>query len=213
MASEYGNVKLQCHNMPTFPSHSPATRQTLAPPRPHTFTPFGFTIHIKLSLVNTTKRCRTMSTGRDSAAAAAPTAPKKTLKSRYLYMYNLVSFVLWVIVLRRGAMPPPHDPSLVTYVRWTQTFALAEVFHALFGLVRAGIFTTAIQVASRLLLVWGVVWLFPQVLSVDDRNAWVYTGMLVAWGVTECVRYGYFVALLGKNGDASRVPSWLTWMR
>jgi len=155
----------------------------------------------------------TMSAGRDSALSAAPTAPKVTLKARYLYVYNLLSFVLWIIVLRRGAQPPPQDPSLLTYVRWAQTFALAEVLHALFGIVRAGVFTTAMQVASRLLLVCGVIWLFPEMLRADPRNAWAYTGMMVAWGVTECVRYGYFAAFLSRGADAAKVPSWLTWMR
>lgn len=89
------------------------------------------------------------------------------------------------------------------------------------------------QVASRLLLVWGIVYLFGEggagaqsgrawdgmvagakgggraALFSGGGNAWVYAGMVLAWGVSEVVRYGYFVAVLG----AGEVPAWLGWAR
>lgn len=36
-----------------------------------------------------------------------------------------------------------------------------------------------------------------------------FIGCVIAWGVTECIRYGYFVAQLGGTG----IPSWLLWLR
>jgi very-long-chain (3R)-3-hydroxyacyl-CoA dehydratase len=70
------------------------------------------------------------------------------------------------------------------------------------GIVRAPIGTTLMQVSSRLLLVWGIVNNFPFVA----RNAG-YSSMLFAWGVTEVVRYGFFVFTL--SGYSPGILSWL----
>jgi very-long-chain (3R)-3-hydroxyacyl-CoA dehydratase len=69
--------------------------------------------------------------------------------------------------------------------------------------VRAPVATTALQVASRLLLVWGVVEAVPAV----GRSPF-YSSMLVAWAVTEVVRYSFFV--MNLQGD---VPAPLAWLR
>lgn len=92
------------------------------------------------------------------------------------------------------------------------------------GLVRAPLLTTAMQVASRLLLV-GLARLFPRTASSTP----FYTTMLLAWSVTEVIRYAYFVCVLwgaskprsevgsearGEGGDkSSAVPAWLSWLR
>jgi very-long-chain (3R)-3-hydroxyacyl-CoA dehydratase len=59
------------------------------------------------------------------------------------------------------------------------------------------------QVASRLLLVWGVVDVFPE-LAVSP----VYSSMLVAWSVTEVIRYSYFTLSL-----SGLLPGFLNWLR
>ena len=46
-----------------------------------------------------------------------------------------------------------------------QTAAILEVLHSLVGLVRAPVGTTAMQVASRLWLVWGILDLVPAAAS------------------------------------------------
>ena len=71
-------------------------------------------------------------------------------------------------------------------------------------MVRSPIATTAIQVASRLLLVHFIVHLFPQATTASP----FYTSMLLAWSVTEVVRYGYFVQTL-RGAD----PGVLSWLR
>ena len=58
------------------------------------------------------------------------------------------------------------------------------------------------QVASRLLLVWGIVNNFPFVAQSAG-----YSSMLFAWGVTEVVRYGFFVFTL--SGFSPGILSWL----
>ncbi|KAK7061094.1 hypothetical protein VNI00_000829 [Paramarasmius palmivorus] len=79
-----------------------------------------------------------------------------------------------------------------------QTFALMEVLHALFGWVRSPIATTAMQVSSRLFLVWGVVEQFPA----THENP-LFTSMVFAWSFTEVIRYTFYaLALLGYEPSA-----------
>ena len=73
------------------------------------------------------------------------------------------------------------------------------------GLVRSPLPTTMMQVSSRLLLIWAVVDRFPAVTSPSA----FYSSMLLAWSVTEVIRYSYFVWNLQGGG----VPSSLVWLR
>jgi very-long-chain (3R)-3-hydroxyacyl-CoA dehydratase len=73
------------------------------------------------------------------------------------------------------------------------------------GLVRAPLLTTLMQVASRLLLVWGIGYNFPDTTKYSPA----YSSMLVAWSVTEVIRYSYFVFVLSGMG----VPRLWTWLR
>jgi very-long-chain (3R)-3-hydroxyacyl-CoA dehydratase len=147
-----------------------------------------------------------------SASASTPT------KANYLTAYNTVSALLWSTVLFRTlstaltTSPNQVYPAIGTYVRWTQTLAALEVAHSVFGVVRAPLFTTLMQVASRFLLVWGVVYFFPE-LAVDQKNggSYAYTGMLLAWSATEVVRYGYFALSLSKGMGG--VPAAVKWAR
>ena len=72
------------------------------------------------------------------------------------------------------------------------------------GLVRSPVPTTALQVASRLILVWPILSLHP-----PTQSSAFYTSMLLAWSVTEVIRYAYFAISL----QTGRVPEWLTWLR
>lgn len=161
-------------------------------------------------------------------------------KRQYLVLYNLVSLLLWAALILRaaatilfttgrsltlsGASKPFTTsvaniyPSSGDFAKWVQTVALAEVVHSLVGLVRAPVLTTAMQVASRFLLVWGIVHPFGQNMLTGTagfesestrRNQQAYLGMLIAWSVTECIRYSYFVFFLGSG----KVPDLLSWLR
>jgi hypothetical protein len=59
------------------------------------------------------------------------------------------------------------------------------------------------QVASRFLLVWGVLFLYPY-LAVQSPT---YSSMLIAWSVTEVIRYSYFALTL--SGVTPRILTWL----
>lgn len=60
------------------------------------------------------------------------------------------------------------------------------------------------QIASRILLVWGVTYPFPQLAASP-----AYSSMLLAWSVTEVIRYTYF----GLNTAGSPPPDLLVWLR
>jgi len=164
-----------------------------------------------------------------------PTQPRTSqsqplsTKQKYLLTYNAVCLTLWGIITLRALF---LIPSLLAYDKLfglldalqpllavTQSLAVLEIAHPLLGLVRANPMTTAMQVASRLLLVWGVVGAFPQIVATTNTfgravagKNWgplAFAGILTAWGITECVRYGFFVWSVGVG----RVPPWLTWLR
>ncbi|PVH97531.1 PTPLA-domain-containing protein [Periconia macrospinosa] len=135
------------------------------------------------------------------------------LKNQYLISYNAISAALWFGVLGRVLMFG-HYYGLESgdvyeeserYTRLTQSLAVMEIVHSAIGVVRAPLFTTLTQVASRLLLVWGIGYNFPQTTKYSPA----YSTMLIAWSVTELIRYSYFVFLLGKSG----VPKLWTWLR
>ncbi|KAK5137322.1 hypothetical protein LTR08_000292 [Meristemomyces frigidus] len=132
-------------------------------------------------------------------------------RTLYLILYNSVSALLWSVVLGYVlSIATVHGYRGVytgtgQWTKWTQTLAGLEVLHAAIGLVRAPLLTTIMQVASRFLLVWGVVANFPVTSSASPA----YSTMLLAWSITEVIRYTYFAVNLAYG----YVPSGLTWLR
>lgn len=61
------------------------------------------------------------------------------------------------------------------------------------------------QVASRILLIWGIVHPFPNTVAFSP----VYSSMLIAWSVTEVIRYSYFAI----NLSTGSVPALWLWLR
>ncbi|EPQ31896.1 uncharacterized protein PFL1_00095 [Pseudozyma flocculosa PF-1] len=103
-------------------------------------------------------------------------------------------------LLERASSSHNHIGALVAFV---QTFAILEVVHAALGWVRSPVPTTAIQVASRLFMVWAV--------SEKYDKAWTspwYASMVLAWSITECVRYPFYANQL-MGSDAAG----LLWLR
>jgi very-long-chain (3R)-3-hydroxyacyl-CoA dehydratase len=149
-----------------------------------------------------------------------------TLSSAYLTAYNGLSCFLWTYLLLRTLTSAPalyadgnlyqlyHD-LLFPLLAGTQTLALVEIVHAATGLVRASPVLTALQVGGKNLVVWTVMVAFPEIVVGADGDGkggagvWPFLGCVVFWGVSEVVRYGYFVVLL-MTGD---VTVWLKWLR
>ncbi|KAJ1827273.1 hypothetical protein LPJ56_001748 [Coemansia sp. RSA 2599] len=121
----------------------------------------------------------------------------------YLVAYNAASFVGWAYVLvqttlylvENGANLDGLFDRVGETLIYVQTGAALEIIHSLVGLVRSSPMTVVMQVYSRLLLVWGTLYMFdcPEV-----RASSALVLMIFAWSITECVRYSHYaLSLLG----------------
>ncbi|KAG8840806.1 hypothetical protein FRB91_005659 [Serendipita sp. 411] len=77
------------------------------------------------------------------------------------------------------------------YTLIIQSVALLEVVHSALGIVKSPVQTTAMQVASRLAVVWWFVEAEP-----SARTSTFYSTMLVAWSLSEIIRSQYYMASL-----------------
>ncbi|VDQ03723.1 unnamed protein product [Trichobilharzia regenti] len=75
-------------------------------------------------------------------------------------------------------------------LRLYQSLAIVEVIHASIGLVRSSVITTLIQISSRLFIVWGIVYLLPEV----TRENFGVPLIIISWSIAEMVRYAYYMA-------------------
>ncbi|BCR83346.1 protein tyrosine phosphatase-like domain-containing protein [Aspergillus chevalieri] len=145
----------------------------------------------------------------------------------YLFTYNALNFILWatstiyaaLLVTQQTSLPAIFNKVYNPYLISAQSLAILEILHSLLGLVRAPVMTTLMQVASRLLLVWGIMYPFGDHGAVGkgivggfgegQLGDYAFLGCLGAWGVTECIRYGFFALQVSGVG----VPGWWTWLR
>lgn len=131
--------------------------------------------------------------------------------NKWLIAYNSISTSLWSIVLFNTiflgiALGQPivfEKTNKVTTA--IQTLALVEVVNAATGVVRASLFTTGMQVYSRLLVVWGM-WQFLPNSPANEH--WSYISVSIAWALSEIIKYSYHATSL--RGD---VPYWLVYLR
>ncbi|KAJ7901766.1 PTPLA-domain-containing protein [Mycena olivaceomarginata] len=134
------------------------------------------------------------------AAIASPPSTLTRLMSSIPFFKSQTPGVALTIESRLPAfIQPVYRRSMSTYARIggtvaiVQTCALLEVAHTLLGWVRSPLQTTAMQVASRLWIVWGIVQQFD-----IARISPLYTSCVLAWSVTEVVRYSFYASnLLG----------------
>ncbi|KAH8722468.1 tyrosine phosphatase-like protein [Phaeosphaeriaceae sp. PMI808] len=172
---------------------------------------------------------------KSSSLASRKPTPPSPIKNTYLIAYNALSAALWAGVLYQtvtigteeiikagksgwlrngesllGAVQSGLGSGRVyneleAYTRITQSLAGLEVLHSIFGVVRAPLITTLMQVSSRFLLVHLIASPFPS----TTRPSPAYATMLLAWSITEVIRYSYFVFNLSGIG----VPKLWTWLR
>ncbi|BCS20611.1 protein tyrosine phosphatase-like domain-containing protein [Aspergillus puulaauensis] len=154
------------------------------------------------------------------------------LVRQYLLAYNAANFFLWttltvrtirILIIQALAhkslsptqfnIPAVFADTYAPLLQITQSLATLEILHSLIGIVRAPLVTTAMQVASRLFVVWAVLYPFhASIVGAGDLpGEFGYLGCLIAWGVTECIRYGFFV--MQVNGGVETVPKWWQWLR
>jgi len=136
----------------------------------------------------------------------------------YLIGYNGAECALWscltFITLYRLSSPNVNQISgpvthALPLLAFTQTVALLDVVHALLGLVRSSPATTALQIGGKNLVVWLVMSRFTALIENTTLGSVAYLGCLLAWGLSEMMRYGFFFLQLSR-GEA---PNWLLWLR
>ncbi|KAE9416231.1 hypothetical protein Angca_003527 [Angiostrongylus cantonensis] len=128
----------------------------------------------------------------------------------YLFLYNSVQFAGWGVVLSKTLFGLAKELSFLQLyksvqieVELFQTLAILEVIHAMLGLVRSPVGTTLMQVFSRVTLVWPILH-----VCASARSSVGVPMLLVAWSLTEVVRYSFYAL-----GLFNAVPYFLTWMR
>lgn len=148
---------------------------------------------------------------RAGSKGAKPAAPGP-LKRKYLILYNGFSCFLWAAVLLRFAVLFPLVGSkfvcggLNDFLRWVQTLMVLDVVHAITGVVRASPVTTTMQILSRLVVVWGVLYPFPEI-----GESFAFSTCTLAWCFTEILRYLFHWYTITRGSHA--VPKWLVWIR
>jgi len=75
-----------------------------------------------------------------------------------------------------------------------QSLMILEVIHAILGLVRSPVFTSALQITSRLVIIWPVSWRVATARS--SMGVGIY---VLAWSITEVVRYSFYAMGLFKQ--------------
>lgn len=114
------------------------------------------------------------------------------------------SYLLYLIILYYIY---PTSVSLYETVKWTviifQNAAVLEVVHAQMGIVPSNPAVTAFQVASRVMVVCGVL-----MATQAARDTIGLPLALIAWSITEVIRYGNYTLSL-----MNCVPYIVKWLR
>ena len=94
------------------------------------------------------------------------------------------------------------------FMVYTQIFnSSIEIFHSMIGLVPTPIPTLLLQSFARLIIMVGICVVIPESLANYDIT--VFSGLTLAWSITEVIRYGFYV--IKMFGIAT--PYWLVWLR
>ena len=120
----------------------------------------------------------------------------------YLIIYNSALVVSWSLVLLKASIHVSEKKTFVGlyneveyWLKVSQTAALMEVLHSMFGLVRSSVIVTFPQVMSRI----GVLWIVLDGIVMKHASTKGTVGfpmLLFAWTVTEIVRYTFYTNTL-----------------
>lgn len=134
-------------------------------------------------------------------------------KTAYLAIYNLASACGWAHVFQIAGLsvlekrtPSEAWKRVRKPLCTVQTLAVAEIFHSVFGLVKSPVLSTVLQVASRLMVLWGFTF-----GSVTAQSHWSLYLMVLSWSFVEIPRYLFYSTNLLL--DKSKMPYLLLWLR
>ena len=133
------------------------------------------------------------------------------MKQKYLLAYNLLLTIGWTVFFVREIFSGfQMDATSLLLLNICQGAAALEVVHAALKWVSSPVFTTFIQVFSRIFV---LVWINILISDLDSLIQ-IFFGVngvvlvTIAWSITEIVRYSlYFFTLLQKK------IRWLTYLR
>lgn len=137
----------------------------------------------------------------------------------YLIAYNVIQVLGWSYLMimllpflkKEFLFSPSGDTpvhaglydSVQLPLKIFQTAAVIEIIHAAVGLVKSNPVITGLQIFSRVFILWAILHSF-----VEAQRSFGLPLLLVAWTVTEIVRYSYYALnLLRLN------VSIVTWLR
>ncbi|XP_076882053.1 very-long-chain (3R)-3-hydroxyacyl-CoA dehydratase PASTICCINO 2-like [Bidens hawaiensis] len=132
------------------------------------------------------------------------------LRRVYLTTYNWVVFAGWfqVLFLTFKTLKESGYEHVYSNVEkpllFAQSAAFLEILHGIIGLVRSPVSATLPQISSRLYLVWGILYSFPEV-----QKHPLISSLVISWGITETIRYSFF----GTKEAFGYTPYWLLWLR
>jgi very-long-chain (3R)-3-hydroxyacyl-CoA dehydratase len=155
-------------------------------------------------------RCASNSQKMVNAKASKPRKENSPIVKSYLIAYNFIETFGWLYLLYQLVsyyLFAPNTKSLYETVKWSliifQNAAVLEVVHAVIRIVPSNPLITAMQVASRVIVVCGVI-----LVTQAARETIGLPLALFAWAITEVIRYGNYT--LNLTGG---VPYIVTWLR
>lgn len=132
------------------------------------------------------------------------------LRRFYLIAYNWIVFAGWFQVLflaLKTLKESGHEhvySNIEKPLLLAQSAAFLEILHGVIGLVRSPISATLPQISSRLYVVWGILYSFPEVQTHP-----IVSSLVISWSITEIIRYSFF----GTKEAFGSTPYWLLWLR
>ncbi|KAF5798366.1 putative very-long-chain (3R)-3-hydroxyacyl-CoA dehydratase [Helianthus annuus] len=132
------------------------------------------------------------------------------LRRLYLTTYNWILFAGWfqVLFLTLKTLKEPGHAHVYSNIQkpllFAQTAALLEILHCIVGLVRSPVSTTVPQISSRLYMVWGILYSFPEVQTHP-----LISSLVISWCIAEIVRYAFY----GTKEAFGSAPYLLLWLR
>jgi len=139
-----------------------------------------------------------------SSTGRKPRAPPRGIVKAYLLAYNLVAAASWAwllfLIVRHVVLEGHALSTLYAAVHrelfFAQSLAILEVLHSMFGIVPSPVFTTGLQVVSRLFVVWGIFALAP-----PSRDQIGFALAVGSWCLVEVPRYSFYaLALVSTPG-------------
>ena len=133
----------------------------------------------------------------------------------YLILYNVVQYLGWtaffvLFVINYASTQDLQQTYDNTFymVQFFQYLAILEIVHIILRLVRSPLFTTFVQVMSRVVIVF-VLAKIKSSLSIG------YVLLSLAWSIAEMVRYTYYYLSLIKHNyiTSFELPYFLIWCR